>query len=109
MQKKKIDPPPPQAHARLLMLHAEIEGDEASVREAMTRVAESIPGAPIPYDDRRETAARVGTVISLFERCCEELARLEAIPTSDADDVNALSSARGFVSRARNILRGRFG
>jgi hypothetical protein len=58
--------------------------------------------------DRIETAARAGTVISLLERCSEELARLELVPSSDADDVNALSAARGFVARARNLLAGRF-
>jgi hypothetical protein len=47
-------------------------------------------------------------VISLLERCSEELARLELVPSSDADDVNALSAARGFVARARNLLAERF-
>jgi hypothetical protein len=65
------------------------------------------PSPPF-HADRIETAARAGTVISLLERCSEELARLELVPSSDADDVNALSAARGFVARARNLLVGRF-
>jgi hypothetical protein len=59
-------------------------------------------------DDRRETRERARTVVSILERCSEELARLELVPTSDADDVNALSASKGFVARARNLLRGRF-
>jgi hypothetical protein len=70
-------------------------------------LSDTEPCAPLD-PDRIETAARAGTVISLLERCSEELARLELVPSSDADDVNALSAARGFVARARNLLCGRF-
>lgn len=59
-------------------------------------------------DDRRETRERARTVVSILERCSEELARLELVPTSDAEDVNTLSAAKGFCARARNLLRGRF-
>lgn len=55
-----------------------------------------------------ETIDRARLVINILERCAHELALLEMIPSPDADDVNALSAAKGFVSRARNALRGRF-
>lgn len=59
-------------------------------------------------DDRDETRDRAQSVVHALESCHEELTRLELIPTSDADDVNALSAAKGFIARARTLLRGRF-
>ena len=58
--------------------------------------------------DLAETIDRARLVINILERCATELALLEMIPSADPDDVNALSAAKGFVSRARNALRGRF-
>lgn len=86
------------------------EGLVPTGRTGRELAADTEPSPPLPdmSDDRRETHARVQTVISLLERCSEELARLEGIPTADADDVNALSGGRGFVARARNMLKGRF-
>lgn len=63
---------------------------------------------PPTDDDRAETADRARGVSCALESCHEELTRLELIPTQDADDINALSAAKGLIARARNILRGRF-
>lgn len=55
-------------------------------------------------DQVNETTAQAATVARILERCEQELARLERIPTKDADDVNALSMALGFTKRARAAL-----
>lgn len=59
-------------------------------------------------EDVSETHDRASAVVRILAACREELSRLECIPSSDPDDVNALSGARGFIERAQNLLGRRF-
>jgi hypothetical protein len=59
-------------------------------------------------EDLVEQRDRATTVRGILERCAQELDRLERIPNPDADDVNALSAAKGYVQRAEAVLARRF-
>lgn len=63
---------------------------------------------PTPTEDMLEQRDRAAAVARVLESCHEELVRLEMIATSDATDINVLSAVKGYVARARNMLRGRF-
>lgn len=58
--------------------------------------------------NRKERRARAFDVIGALTACEEELARLEDIPSREADDTNALSAAKGYAQRARVALARRF-
>lgn len=67
--------------------------------------------APAPerfIEDVTEMHDRAQSVLRVLQACEEELSRLECIPCSDPDDVNALSAAKGFVQRALAYLERRF-
>lgn len=65
--------------------------------------------APAPaLEDAIERRDRAGDVSRALEGCEQELERLEDIPSADADDVNAISAAKGYVQRARAALARRF-
>lgn len=68
----------------------------------------SIPVPERIVEDVTETHERAQSVLRILEACAEELSRLECIPQSDADDVNALSASRGFVERGLSCLARRF-
>lgn len=82
------------------------EGNRLVVVDIAPVIAEAAAAAA--EEDAREQHDRARTVRRVLESCEQELARLENIPTSDPDDVNALSAAKGFVERAEAALAGRF-
>lgn len=59
-------------------------------------------------EDVTETHDRASALLRVLAACAEELSRLECIPCSDPDDVNALSAAKGFTQRALSALERRF-
>ena len=60
-------------------------------------------------EDRREARDRASTVRSILERCDQELSLLEAIPHLGVEEVNGVSTAKGFCERARGALELGFG
>jgi hypothetical protein len=80
----------------------------APVASLAASAADTSPAPPPEVEDLAEQCDRARTVARALEGCEQELERLEDIPSADADDVNALSAAKGYVQRARTILARRF-
>jgi hypothetical protein len=80
--------------------------DTAAIQATIPSPPPTLP--PEPVEDARERSDRAAAIVRILERCRDELERLEQIPTDDADDINAISAAKGYVARALGILGGRF-
>ena len=74
--------------------------DDAGL-ESETRVR--VDGARA-QEDRREALERGRTVARILARCLAELVLLERIAHLNADEVNGLSAAKGYVERAELAL-----
>jgi len=77
-------------------------------QESETRVRTLDDGRQA-YEDQQEALARANVVCIILERCKEELARLEVVPHLGAEEVNALSAAKGFAARAEAALKSGLG
>ncbi len=56
-------------------------------------------------ENREEARERSHAVAALLARCSEELLRIEAIPGMDAEELNMVSMAKGYVQRAESALK----